>query len=204
MKGGQRYRTGLALLVPVLLAGCSADTNTVRSQALSGDPKGYVAGDGTVQVIPAEQRSTTVRLRGSTVSGGVWDQATEGTGRIVVINVWGQWCPPCVSETDQLQNAWAAVQARSQNVTFVGVNLRDSPTTAAAFLTSHAVTYPSISDQASGGQPSLALQGKAPATPSTLILDSQGRLAGRVLGATTTTTLLAMIDEVSTPKASGT
>lgn len=190
-----RCAEGLALVVVCALSACSSsETNTVRDQALSGDQKGYVAADGTVQVLSSDERNTSIHLRGSTVTGTAWDQAADGSGRVVVINVWGQWCPPCVGETEQLQTAWSQLQTR--NVAFVGVNLRDSPATAAAFLQRHAVTYPSISDQASGGQPSLELQGKAPATPSTLVLDTQGRLAARVLGPTTSATLIDLVDQV--------
>ena len=42
----------------------------------------------------------------------------------------------------------------------------------------------------------LALQGKAAATPSTLVLDRQGRIAARVLGATTASTLSGLVDDV--------
>lgn len=149
-----------------------------------------------MEQLPPSARTVTITMRGQTVDGASWDQARDGVGKIAVINVWGQWCPPCVDETDQLQGVWAATQAKDQPVIFVGINLRDSPATAAAFLTKHGVTYPSISDQASSGQPSLALQGKAPATPSTLILDRHGRLAARILGPTTQATLAGLIEDV--------
>ena len=58
------------------------------------------------------------------------------------------------------------------------------------------MTYPSISDQASQGAPTLALQGKAPATPTTLVLDRQGRVASRVLGPITEVTLRTLVDAV--------
>jgi hypothetical protein len=81
-------------------------------------------------------------------------------------------------------------------VAFVGIDIKESAATAAAFLKANKVTYPSLSDSGSGGQPMLALQGKAAATPSTLVLDRQGRIAARVLGATTVSTLTGLVDDV--------
>lgn len=173
---------------------------SIGEQARAGDQKGYVSGDGSVEQLATSARVAAVALKGRTVTGGSWDEARDGRGKVVVINVWGQWCPPCVGETDQLQAAWASLQATGRNVTLVGVNLRDSPVTAAAFLNGHGVTYPSISDQDSGGQPVLALQDKAPATPSTLLLDTQGRIAAGVLGPTTETTLVELVDQLLAEK----
>jgi hypothetical protein len=42
----------------------------------------------------------------------------------------------------------------------------------------------------------LALHGKASATPSTLVLDREGRIAARVLGPTTASTLSALVDDL--------
>jgi len=81
-------------------------------------------------------------------------------------------------------------------VQFVGIDIKESPATAAAFLKANGVTFPSLSDGASGGQPMLALQGRAPATPSTLVLDRQGRIAARILGPVTAATLSAIVDDV--------
>lgn len=186
----------LSLGAATLVTGCTADPNSVASQAQSGDSKGYIAGDGRVQQLAAAERTTTVALSGVTIDGGTWSMAQDGKGKVVVVNVWGSWCPPCVEETPQLQRVWASRNEEGKSVAFVGVNIKESPATAAAFIRANGVTYPSTSDSASGGQPVLALQGRAPATPSTLVLDRQGRLAARILGATTASTLTALINDI--------
>ncbi|MEP6648704.1 MAG: TlpA disulfide reductase family protein [Lapillicoccus sp.] len=178
------------------LAGCTADTNTVAEQALAGDGKGYVAGDGTVQQLAVAERGTAVALSGTTVDGKPWSAATDAAGKVVVVNVWGSWCGPCVEETPRLQQVWQSYSASGKPVAFVGIDIKEGAVTAAAYLKANGVTYPSLSDSGSGGQPMLALQGKAAATPSTLVLDRQGRIAARVLGATTATTLTALVDDV--------
>ena len=180
----------------LILTGCSEDANSVAAQARAGDAKGFVAGDGSVQQLSPAERTTTVSLAGTTVEGRPWSMAANAPGKVVVVNVWGSWCAPCREETPHLQQVWSAVSSAGRPVQLVGIDFKESSATALAYSRSQGVTYPSLSDGDSGGQPMLALQGKAAATPTTLVLDRQGRVAARVLGATTAATLTALVDDV--------
>jgi thiol-disulfide isomerase/thioredoxin len=199
--GGSPRRRGAfvaacALGLSLLTAACNDDANSVASQAMAGDGKGYVAGDGTVEQLAVADRGAAVSLGGTTVDGKSWSTAADAPGKVVVVNVWGSWCAPCVDETPHLQQVWQSYSTAGKPVAFVGIDIKESAATAAAFLKANSVTYPSLSDSGSGGQPMLALQGKAAATPSTLVLDRQGRIAARVLGATTVSTLTGLVDDV--------
>jgi len=184
-----------ALGLSLVTAACNDDANSVASQAMAGDGKGYVAGDGTVEQLAVADRGAAVSLGGTTVDGKSWSTAADAPGKVVVVNVWGSWCAPCVDETPHLQQVWQSYSTAGKPVAFVGIDIKESAATAAAFLKANSVTYPSLSDSGSGGQPMLALQGKAAATPSTLVLDRQGRIAARVLGATTVSTLTGLVDD---------
>lgn len=181
-----------AALVAASLAGCSADAESVASQAKAGDQKGYVSGDGSVEEIPPAQRGAPVSLSGSLLDGGRWENSSA-LGMIVVINVWGSWCAPCVTEAPELQKVWADVQKRSAPVRFIGIDFREDPARGLAFQRTAGVTYPSLSDES--GTLILALQGKAPTVPTTLILDRSGRIAARVNGPVDASTLKALIDD---------
>ena len=201
MTGGSPRRRGAfvaacALGLSLVTAACNDDANSVASQAMAGDGKGYVAGDGTVEQLAVADRGAAVSLGGTTVDGKSWSTAADAPGKVVVVNVWGSWCGPCVDETPHLQQVWQSYSTAGKPVAFVGIDIKESAATAAAFLKANSVTYPSLSDSGSGGQPMLALQGKAAATPSTLVLDRQGRIAARVLGATTVSTLTGLVDDV--------
>ena len=131
----------------------------------------------------------------ATVDGKQWSRTVDGAGKVVVVNVWGSWCAPCVEETPTLQKVWTAYQAAGKPVAFIGVDIKEPADMGKAFLAAKGVTYPSISDQANESRPMLALAGKTPATPTTLVLDRQGRVAARVLGPVTESTLKALIDD---------
>jgi len=185
---------GLALVG----SACTSDPNSVESQARSGDRKGYVAGDGSIEQLTPGQRGEPVELLGTTLEGEPWS-LKDKDGAVVVVNVWGSWCPPCIEETPALQKAWEKVQADGKKVDFVGLDKLESPETGLAFQKANKLTYPSLAYD--GGVPILSLQGKASATPTTLVLDPQGRIAARVSGPVTTTTLLGLIDDAIGEKA---
>ncbi len=174
------------------LSGCSADPNSVAAQARSGDQKGYVSGDGTVEQIPAADRGAPVDLHGTTLDGASWSSADQ-RGKVVVVNVWGSWCGPCVAEAGDLEKAWTQIQAAKKPVRFIGIDFREDPARGAAFARARKITYPSLTDES--GVLILALQGKAPTIPTTLVLDTSGRIAARVSGAVTTATLTGLVDD---------
>ena len=176
------------VLAAVVLAGCSSGTPQ------SGAPdKGYISGDGTVTLMPAGDRERPVTFEGTTLDRGEFD-VTEHRGKVVVVNVWGSWCPPCIAEAPTLERVWE--ETRSKNVQFVGVNTRDQAAAARAHERRFQISYPSIDDD--GGRVLLAFRGTLPplAIPSTLVLDRRGRVAARVLGKVGAGTLRGMIDDV--------
>ena len=96
--------------------------------------------------------------------------------KVVVINVWGQWCGPCRAEVTQLQQVFNAT--RAEGVTLLGIDVRDNNRQAAQdFVKDRNVTFPSIYDPAM--RTMIAFGGKYPTTviPSTLVLDRQHRVA---------------------------
>lgn len=183
----------VAAAVVTLTSACSSDPNSVAGQAKNGDRKGYVSGDGTSELLPPDQRGPAITLEGTTLEGKPWSMK-NADGSVLVVNVWGSWCPPCIEETPALQKAWEKVQSEKKNVAFIGLDKLEQPATGLAFTKANGVTYPSLAYD--GGIPILSLQGKAAATPTTLVLDVQGRIAARVAGPVTTSTLLGLVDDV--------
>lgn len=180
------------IAVALLATGCSAAASDTVAGRAQGNGQ-YVSGDGSVEQVTADERAEPVELTGTTLEGEPWKSA-DVRGSVLVLNTWGSWCPPCVTEMPELQKVWVQAQEKKQPVVVMGINLRESPQTAKAFLEAKGVTYPSLADD--GGAAQLALQGKATATPTTLVLDRQGRIAARVSGGTTASTLGALVEDV--------
>ena len=142
---------------------------------------------------PVDGRPAVPDIRGETLAG---DQLalTDLRGHVVVLNVWGSWCKPCRAETPELVRA--ANETRARGVRFVGIDTRDNPDAARAFVRSFKVPYPSIIDR--DGRVLLAFNGVIPAyaVPSTLVIDPSGGIAARVIGRTDYTTIRGIIDDL--------
>jgi len=189
-----RLAGATALISTLLAAGCGTDPNSIAGQARSGDQKGYVSGDGSVEQIPSERRGAPVDLSGTTLDGKPWTLAAVPTQDLVVLNVWGSWCGPCVAEAPELEKAWSQLQAKAVPVQFVGLDFKEGPEAGLAFQRTYKVTYPSLTFD--GGRAVQGLQGKAPTVPTTLVLDRSRRIAGRILGQTDATTLTGLVSDV--------
>jgi cytochrome c biogenesis protein CcmG, thiol:disulfide interchange protein DsbE len=65
---------------------------------------------------------------------------SEYRGRVVIMNLWASWCPPCRAEMPDLQRLWSAYRSRGLSV--VGVDEGESPARAAAFADSLRIRFP--------------------------------------------------------------
>ncbi len=112
-----------------------------------------------------------------------------------MLNVWGSWCAPCVAEAPALQKTWRDLQADKARVEFMGIDFREDPARGAAFAKKAGITYPSLTRRVRGRHPGPAGQGTRPC-PTTLVLDTEGRIAARVNGPATASTLRGLVDDV--------
>ncbi|WP_182045958.1 TlpA family protein disulfide reductase [Curtobacterium sp. ME26] len=170
-----------AVIAALALAGCSSSNDKLSEQYGSGTTQNYISGTGAVTEVAVDKRAdpvdfTTKDTDGDTVS------AKALRGKVVVLNFWYAGCPPCRAEAKYLNQVHD--EHADDDVAFVGVNVRDEEGTAAAFERTFGVDYPTVLD-ARDGTVQLALSGQiAPnAVPATIVLDKQGRVAARVLGA---------------------
>lgn len=179
----------LAALFAVGLSACAPDP--VSESFLSGDNTGYVAADGAIVEIPEAERGEPVDFGGVTETGEKLDSA-DLAGQVTVVNFWYAGCAPCRVEAAALESVWQEYEG--DGVSFVGINTRDQADTAVAFAEEYGITYPSLID-VDTAEAKLAFAEVTPiaATPTTLVLDKQGRVAARIIGPIDGTSILSTL-----------
>lgn len=177
----------VAATTMVLLTGCGSGSETSGGDTDSG----FVAGDGSLVVVPADQRIPAPDLVGETLDGSTFRLA-DHRGEVVVLNVWASWCAPCRAEAPGL--AALAREYDGKGVQFAGLDTRDSDVSARAFVDRFGIPYPNVIDR--DGQLQLLFGDSLPpqAIPSTLVIDSEGRVAARALGKVSESSLRAMVE----------
>ncbi|KRF16645.1 hypothetical protein ASG90_10275 [Nocardioides sp. Soil797] len=160
----------------------------------TGD-KGYVSGNGQITQLKPDERTSAIKLSGKDLDGKELSLA-DYRGKVVVVNVWGAWCVECRKEAPDIVGV--ANDVDPDDVVFVGLNNRDpSRDNAKGYVRTFDVPFRSIFDPSA--KTLLAFHGTLTpySTPSTVIIDREGRVAASVLGVMPSkTTLTDLIDEV--------
>ncbi len=159
-------------------SGCATDS--LAEQFREGDNKNYIAGDGTVTEFALDSRPKAADWSGVSESGDNLS-SDQLTGVITVMNFWYAGCAPCRVEMPELIELQD--QFLSDEVQFIGVNVRDTAETALAFARQVDLNFPSVMD-AKTGSVVLGFTGVVTpqAVPTTLVIDSEGNVSARVLG----------------------
>ena len=186
-----------AAVVSVLigLTGCSQPVDQLAADYREGIGQNYISGDGAYVFIEPGSRGDSVTFSGELDMGGDFDSA-EFAGQPLLVNFWYAGCPPCRLEATDLQELNETFNPDGMG--FVGINIYDQRATSLTFAEEFGITYPSILDAGSGlARLSFAGQITPNAVPTTLILDSEHRVAARVSGLITDMPLLKrMIHDV--------
>jgi cytochrome c-type biogenesis protein CcmF len=98
-------------------------------------------------------------------------------GRVVVVNFWATWCPPCEGELPDLQALWQAYQARG--VVFVGVAMQEEAAEVREMASDAGVSFPLALDP----ENRIASSYGVTAVPETFVIDAEGRVAYFHIGA---------------------
>lgn len=97
-------------------------------------------------------------------------------GRVVVINFWATWCPPCREEMPSMQRASELLKA--DNIELLAINVGEDEETVFQFTANYPVEFPLLLDIDSkviGGWPVRGL-------PTTFVVDPKGRVAYQAIG----------------------
>ena len=107
---------------------------------------------------------------------GVKHKLSDYRGRVVVVNFWATWCPPCREEMPAMERAWQ--QLRTQDVAMLAINVGEDEDTIFEFTANYPVEFPLLLDTTSAVISAWPVRG----LPTTFVIDPAGRLVYRAIG----------------------
>lgn len=97
-------------------------------------------------------------------------------GKMVIINFWASWCPPCREEAAYLEQTWR--KYKDQGVIFIGVDYADAEKPALAYIDEFDITYFNGPDLGTRISQSYNIKG----VPETYYVAKDGTLRGNKIG----------------------
>lgn len=99
-------------------------------------------------------------------------------GKVVVINLWASWCPPCRAEMPAIQRVYDAHKDRGLEIIAVNTTFQDNEAAAAAFVNEFGLTFPIALDRTGEVSNRYLLR----ALPTTFFVDAEGVIRKIVIG----------------------
>lgn len=123
-----------------------------------------------VEERPEAPAFTLPDMQGGTLS------LADYRGKVLVVNFWATWCPPCRKEMPSLNRA--AAWLKKYDVELIAINVGESADQVAKFLQQLTLDFPILLDQ----DTAVSTRWDATRLPITYVVDPQGRIAYRALG----------------------
>ena len=107
---------------------------------------------------------------------GAVHRLSDYRGKVVIVNFWATWCPPCREEMPSMQRAWERL--RQEGVVILAIDIGEDQDTIFTFTADYPVEFPLLMDRESKVIAQWAVRG----LPTSFVVDPDGRIAYRAVG----------------------
>gem|GEM_PF-1016830 len=153
------------------------------------------------EVTPWSQKTLTLQIKGEDSRGRAWtpESTRRGLGHPMLVNFWATWCEPCKEELPSLETL--AELEGEEHLGVLAINVGDSKLVMERFVQLSALKLPTLQDTTR----QIAKYHGVHIYPTTLLVDSKGRIRWIVTGAVDWTspkvqTWIKGLDDPKAPK----
>ena len=97
-------------------------------------------------------------------------------GKVVFVNFWATWCPPCIHEMPVMETLY--LELKDRPFTILALNMQEAEEDVARFMAKKGFKFPVLLDTEGEVAGSYKVRG----LPSTYLIDCAGQLVGSVTG----------------------
>jgi len=109
------------------------------------------------------------------------EHLSDFRGKVVVLNFWATWCPPCVEEAPALNQLQKYIAPKGG--TILGVSEDEDPSAYAKFLVDHGIDFPTWRDpDVDGNNWKIANEYGTKMIPETYLINRQGTIIRKIIG----------------------
>ena len=159
-------------LITIFAAAIAAFASPALNAQVSPQASQALRGAG-IQVLtqPAKPFDFTLPL----LSGGNASLSAE-KGKVVILNFWATWCPPCRAEMPSMETLYK--KFKNDGLEILAVDLGEDKSTVQKFIQNNGYTFPVLLDTNGKAGDDYGIS----AIPTTFILDRSGMIIARVTG----------------------
>ena len=122
---------------------------------------------------------------------GVTHSLENYKGKVIFLNFWATWCPPCKKEMPDVESIYKEYEENKKDVVILGVN-SEKENEAKKFLKDKGYTFPTLIDENLEVMRKYFIQ----AFPTSFVIDKEGNVYGYVMGGLTKEQIKQVIEEV--------
>ncbi|VAW61448.1 hypothetical protein MNBD_GAMMA11-976 [hydrothermal vent metagenome] len=107
---------------------------------------------------------------------GVSHPLADYHGKVVIVNFWATWCPPCREELPSMNRAWHIL--KNENIVMLAINVGEDEDTIFSFLGDYPIDFTLLLDQNAVTAQQWPMKG----LPTTYVLNPEGYIVYRAIG----------------------
>jgi peroxiredoxin len=150
----------LIVTIALIVVSLVQDDSALESLKMSSIREGIQAPDFTFPGLDGENISLS-----------------DYTGKVVLVNIWATWCPPCVEEMPSMQKLYNEFNGKNFEILAVSIDA-DGVDAVAPFMKTHKLSFPALMDP----KGTIKSMYRVTGVPESFIIDKQGILVGKIIG----------------------